>query len=246
MNITKKKTIKKYAFIAFLIIIIIVSLLLMVRYQVEGETNMPFQLKKIIVKSTIDAKNRESENLWDVELAQNNDIYIYIEQNDNYKHEESIKSIKLENIKTVNQNKIGTLSILLPTSNDVKTAYKESNVDYINKSIEYTGNSIDNMEKQEICNKGGVVAFRIANSNIGEYVSNEGTELSYNGTLLQKANINEEDLKVTVKMDLLVETVSSKKYKTTIDFELPAKTFGESGIVDKEITDFSDLVFKRI
>ena len=246
MNITKKKTIKKYAFIAFLIIIIIVSLLLMVRYQVEGETNMPFQLKKIIVKSTIDAKNRESENLWDVELAQNNDIYIYIEQNDNYKHEESIKSIKLENIKTVNQNKIGTLSILLPTSNDVKTAYKESNVDYLNKSIEYTGNSIDNMEKQEICNKGGVVAFRIANSNIGEYVSNEGTELSYNGTLLQKANINEEDLKVTVKMDLLVETVSSKKYKTTIDFELPAKTFGEAGIVDTEITDFSDLVFKRM
>lgn len=246
MNITKKKTIKKYAFIAFLIIIIIVSLLLMVRYQVEGETNMPFQLKKIIVKSTIDAKNRESENLWDVELAQNNDIYIYIEQNGNYKHEESIKSIKLENIKTVNQNKIGTLSILLPTSNDVKTAYKESNVDYLNKSIEYTGNSIDNMEKQEICNKGGVVAFRIANSNIGEYVSNEGTELSYNGTLLQKANINEEDLKVTVKMDLLVETVSSKKYKTTIDFELPAKTFGEAGIVDTEITDFSDLVFKRM
>lgn len=246
MTENKKRIIKKYGFISFLLIFIIISILLMVRYQVEGETNMPFKIEKIIIKSTIDAKNRESENLWDVGLAQNNDIYIYIEKNEERKKEENIKNIKLEDITITEKNKIGEISVLLPTSNDLKTLYKNSVDNYLNKTIEYTGNSIDSLEKQEICSKGGIVAFRVANNNIGEFVSNEGTELSYNGTLLQKANIKEEDLKLKIKMDICIETVSSKKYSSTIDFELPVDSFGESGIVDKTITDFSALVFKRI
>ena len=74
MNENKIKIIKKYGFIAFISIVIIISILLMVRYQVEGETNMPFELEQIVIKSTIYSKSRNSENTWDVELAQNNDI----------------------------------------------------------------------------------------------------------------------------------------------------------------------------
>lgn len=245
MNENKIKIIKKYGFIAFISIVIIISILLMVRYQVEGETNMPFELEQIVIKSTIYSKSRNSENTWDVELAQNNDIYIYIKENENYKKDETIKSVTLEKTSMGRENKIGTLSILLPTSNDIKTAYANSEVNYLNKTIEYTGNSIDNMEKQDICQKGGVVAFRIANSNIGEFVSNEGTELRYDGTLLQKANINEQDLKLEMDMDLIIETTSGKKYKTTITLELPPEDFGGNGVINKTITDFSDVVFKR-
>ena len=245
MNEEKKKILKRVGFAGFILVMIIISIFLMIKYEAEGEKNMPFELSKIIIQSSVDAENRKSEYRWDVNLEQNNDIYIYIEENENYKKDEEIKSVKLDNIKILDENKVGELKILIPTSNDIKTAYANSKEDYKEKEIEYTGNSIDNMQKQEICKKGGLVAFRNSNSNIGEFVSNEGNELSYDGTLLEKANINEEDLKIKLEMDLCIETISSKKYNTTIELEVPVEKFGESGIVSKTITDFSDLVFKR-
>ena len=72
----KKRILKKYIFISFLLIAISVSILLMVKYNVEGEKNLPLELNKIIIKSTINAQSNASENLWDLNLEQNNDIYI--------------------------------------------------------------------------------------------------------------------------------------------------------------------------
>ena len=93
----KKRILKKYIFISFLLIAISVSILLMVKYNVEGEKNLPLELNKIIIKSTINAQSNASENLWDLNLEQNNDIYIYFKKND--KVETKVESIKISNIK---------------------------------------------------------------------------------------------------------------------------------------------------
>lgn len=77
-NEVKKRIIKKYIFISFLLIAISVSILLMIKYNVEGEKNLPLELDKVIIKSSINAKSNQSENLWDLNLEQDNDIYIYI------------------------------------------------------------------------------------------------------------------------------------------------------------------------
>ena len=87
----KKRILKKYIFISFLLIAISVSILLMVKYNVEGEKNLPLELNKIIIKSTINAQSNASENLWDLNLEQNNDIYIYFKKND--KVETKVESI---------------------------------------------------------------------------------------------------------------------------------------------------------
>ena len=76
----KKRILKKYIFISFLLIAISVSVLLMVKYNVEGEKNLPLELEKIIVKSSINAISNQSENLWDLSLEQDNDIYIYFKK----------------------------------------------------------------------------------------------------------------------------------------------------------------------
>ena len=82
----KKRILKKYIFISFLLIAISVSILLMVKYNVEGEKNLPLELNKIIIKSTINAQSNASENLWDLNLEQNNDIYIYFKKNDKWQN----------------------------------------------------------------------------------------------------------------------------------------------------------------
>ena len=67
----KKRVLRKYIFISFLLIAIAISILLMIRYNVEGEQNMPFEISKIVIQSTLDAESKEeSENIWDLKLTQ--------------------------------------------------------------------------------------------------------------------------------------------------------------------------------
>ncbi len=242
---TKRKIIKKYLFLSFLIVTIAVAILLMLIYNEKGETNMPFQIEKIIIQSSLDAQSRKSDKLWDLSLSQNNDIFITIQSSKNNKEDIKIKKISIERMATINKKELGNIKILLPTSNDVKKIFEESKDDYSGKIIDYQATQVDDISKQEICRDGGMIALRISNQEIGEYISNEGTEIKYNSSLLEKAKINEEDLKFTLQMDLLIETTDNNKYKGTIELELPVNNFKESGKVDKEITDFSNVIFKR-
>ena len=96
MNDTKiNKLILKSAYITIIILIIAVIALIILKYNVEGEKNMPFKLSNIIVISSAEGY-QESENkeyIWDAEIYQKNDIYLNIEKNINYKETEIIKSI---------------------------------------------------------------------------------------------------------------------------------------------------------
>jgi len=242
----KKRILRKYIFIAFLLLITAIVILLMIKYNVEGEKNMPFKLSKIVVQSTIDTKSREGTgNLWDLELTQNNDIYIYIEKNKNIESESKLKSIKIKRTSPIVKPKKGQISVLLPTSNNINKIFLNSTENYLNKTIEYNANTSDNLEKQEICQDGGMIAFRISNQNIGEYISNEGDEIKYDKSLLEKAGIDESELKFTAEIDLVIELSEDEKYKGTISLELPTDTFENRGSITTEITDTSKIIFKR-
>lgn len=242
-NEVKKRIIKKYIFISFLLIAIAISILLMVKYNVEGEKNLPLELDKVIIKSSINAKSNQSENLWDLNLEQDNDIYIYFKKND--KVDQKIESIKIANMKIEKAKEIGNTEVLIPTSNNLKTCFKDSTQNYLDKEIEYSANTSDNMEKQEFCQDGGMIAFRISNKNLGTYISNEDTEIKYNGTLLEKAQINQEDIKLKATMDIILQVSEKEKYKGTLTIDLPAGEFKEKGVIDNQITDFSKIIFKR-
>ncbi|MBR3133679.1 MAG: hypothetical protein IKG42_06470 [Clostridia bacterium] len=248
MDENKVKTIKKYGFIAFIIIMIIIVIFLMVRYQVEGEKNVPYEISNIIIQGTIDGKSNQTENVFDIDLSQNNDIYIYLEKNDNYKKELEIKSVKIEDLEIVENNKLGDLKVLLPTENEVEAAFVKSEEDYLGKTIKYVGDIENNMKEQKISKKGGVVVFRISNSNIGHYVSNnieDGAIVEYS-KLIKELNINEKDLKFKVKMDIVIETSNDSKFKTTIELDLPTEDFGDNGVIQKKIKDCSDYIYKRV
>lgn len=241
----KKKVVKKYIFISFIIFAIVISILLTIKYNVEGDKEMPYVLSKISIRSALDGTNNQSENLWDINLSQINDVIVFISKNENVKSDEKIKSVKITNKFAEVTPKKGTIKMYLPTSNDVNKTYVNHSEDCISVDVEYIGNVFNNYESREIAEDGGFIAFRISNEDIANYVSNDDLEIAYNKSLLEKAQINEEEISFTFTFDLIIETTDGIKYKGTVKLDLPVGSFENSGIINQEITDFSKVIFKR-
>lgn len=81
----KQKLSKKIFNIVIIIVIIVAiiftALMMILNYKENGEKNMPFNISKISIISTVDGKDNEDQtNKWNLQVNQNNDIYIYIEK----------------------------------------------------------------------------------------------------------------------------------------------------------------------
>lgn len=240
----KKQALKKYIFLFIVTISIITSFLLMMKYDVEGEKELPFYLEKILIISTVDGKNEEKEGmLWNINLKQNNDIYFYIKKKEN--SEEILKSVTLENFEITKESQKGEIKILKPTG-DLNSLYTYSEENIIENGVTFVGATIDDIKNLEISNQGGLAAIRIYLDNLGIYTNNEDTEIAYDGGLLQKLNITEEDIVFSIKFDIILELQSDIKYKATKEIELPSEELIKKGNSNFEINDFSDLIFKRI
>ena len=59
---SKKQMIKLVIAITILIFVLVIVGILMIKYEVEGETNMPFKLSKVIVVGTVEGvENGDSD-----------------------------------------------------------------------------------------------------------------------------------------------------------------------------------------
>ena len=68
--------------VLIIVAIVFTAIMLILRYDEKGEENMPFDISKISVISSINAQDLEDDkNLWNKSVGQDNDIYIYIEKN---------------------------------------------------------------------------------------------------------------------------------------------------------------------
>ena len=95
----RKQTIKFYVAVTVLVLILIIIAIIMIKYEVEGEQNMPFKLSKIIVVSTAEGVEQQgTDKKWAFNIFQNNDIYFYIDKNNEYKSE---KQMYIEDRKSV-------------------------------------------------------------------------------------------------------------------------------------------------
>ena len=231
------------------VVIIIIAIILFVlgiillKYSVEGETNLPFNIKKLIIISSAEGIDKISEgNRWAFDINQNNDIYIYIEKNKNYGREEIIKSILIDSITIEKENK-ENIKFYRPNTEETGGVFSNKEENEI-QNIEYSGGMQTDLKNLNISNQGGVISFRYSNNKIAEYISNE-EEINHN-ELLKKAEVKEETLKSKLKFDLTIKLESGKEYKANILLEVPTEGIVEKGIVTKEITELNDIVFKRI
>lgn len=232
-----------------MIIVIIVAILcvagiLMLRYQVEGESNMPFKISKItIVESVEGLENQESPEKWNFKVNQNNDIYIYIEKNSGYGKTEIIESIEVKNININKVEESGELKLYKPVL-DEKRMFINATENEITE-ITYQGELESNIKEQKISNQGGIVAFRYAINNISQYISEQDEQIDHS-QLLKLTGIKEENLKTDLQFDIIINLTSGKKYQATINLDVPSNEIIEKGTVGVEITDLEDIIFKRI
>lgn len=240
---------KRMFHITMVIVIIIavsfIALVMAVKYDTSGETNMPFSITKISIISTVDGQNVEnSSNKWELQVSQNNDIYIYVEKNENYSKTEVIDNITIDNFQVLNKDVQDNIEFYKPSNNTVsvfenKDEYKVSNVEYI-------GDLTSNMQNMKISNQGGIVAFRCSNINIGTYISNEDDEIQYN-KLLSKLEVSNERLKEVVSFDMVIKLNSNVSFKATnIKLEIPVDDIVEKGTTSRDIVDLENVVFKRL
>ena len=108
------------------------------------------------------------------------------------------------------------------------------------------GGVIDDLKSLEISNNGGILGFRVAVEELGNYISNEDEEITYDGKLLSNLGINVSDILFDMSFDVIITTSENISFKGTIRLDMPIETVGEEGSSSKEITDFSNVVFKRI
>ena len=242
-NLTKTKSFHICMIIVIIVIILFVVGLLVLRYSVEGETNMPFDLSKIVIISTQEGVDDGQTNTrWSFDVHQSNDIYLYIDKNDGYDKTEIIKSVRVDNFQIEAKN-TDNIKLYKPDATEENLIFQYNDDDII-QSLEYTGDVESDLKNLKISNQGGIIAFRCSNNNVAKYQSDE-EEINHS-ELLKKAGVTEEDLKVNLTFQLTITLESGKEYQAEIKTELPTGNVIEEGSSSTEMTDLQDVVFKRI
>lgn len=215
-----------------IIAIIFIAMMLILNYDVNGETNMPFTLSKISIVSAVEGQDVEdANNKWNFNVNQNNDIYVYIEKNSGYNKQEIIASVKLDNFNIPTNPTVGEIKIYKPTVNDT-TLFQNLEENEVTELV-FEGRESTDMSNLQISNQGGVIGFRCANNNVGSFVSNDDEQINHN-ELLKKMNIDENSLKAEVSFDITIELTSGKKFKAeNVVVQIPNENIVEEGTIRK-------------
>lgn len=239
---------QKFFHVGVIIVIVVILLFILgfvvLRYHVEGETNMPFELSKVVIISSSEGTDREGgQTKWSFDVNQNNDIFFYLEKNKNYGKEEVIDQVVIENIKVEKSQEKGIIKFYRPEPNAEKKMFFNVETNEIEK-LEYQAELESDVKQLKISNQGGIIAFRYANNQVAEYHSDE-EEINHM-ELLKKAGVTEEELKAELTFDFIIKVKSGKEYKANMSLTMPVEGVVEKGTTSTEITDKKDFIFKRI
>ena len=241
--IASKKYFHVIVFITIVAIALFVLGIVVLKYNVEGETNMPFELTKITVVSSTEGIDVESpDTRWAFDVYQSNDIYLYIDKNENFGETKAIENVTIDNIQIESERK-DNIKIYKPDANEQNPLFKNTEENVVN-SVIYEGSMESIFKQLRVSNQGGLIAFRCSNDNLARYTSND--EIINHYELLKKAGIKEEQLKAKITFDLTIKIQEGNQYKAQIKLDLPIDNVIEQGATSREITDLKDFIFKRV
>lgn len=239
-----KKIFHVITVVIIVFVILCVAGILALRYQVVGESNLPFEITKITIVESVEGNAVQgTTEKWNLGVNQNNDIYVYIEKNSNYGKTEIIEEVQINNIVMDKQNEKGEVKLYKPVV-DEKRMFINATENEITE-ITYKGELESNIKEQKISNQGGIAAFRYAINNLSQYVSETDEQIDHS-QLLKLTNITQEDLQTKLLFDITIKLTSGKKYQATIDLDVPTDEIIEKGTVGKDITELDGIIFKRI
>lgn len=251
MKISLKKIVNSNIFhihiISMIVLIILITVgLIALRYYVEGEGAMPYEIEKISIISSSESVEIEDqeEAKWAYDISQVNDIYIYIKENedmnDNLKviEEAVITDFEIVSFNEVEQQ----IKIYKPDAeNEVKTFLNAEENEVSN--IIFKGDYESNMQELKVGYQGGMIGFRVSNNDIATMISDEATinHLEF----LKNSDVTNEELEVSVKFNLKIKLKEGATYIGNIELQMPVGDVIEEGITSIERTDIDSAIFKR-
>lgn len=239
----QKKIIKNALILLLGILIITTIIFLIIKYEIKGENNLPFKISNITLISATDGiKNEDTENKWNINLIQTNDIYFEIIKNPQYKNQEIIKNIIFENFEIIEKNQLGEIKfdIIKKDENGIR---KYNNL--FEGKVIYNGDKNTDLDFLQINNQGGIIAISANIDELGTYISNE-EEIKYDATLLKEKEIIEAQLKSKVQFDIIIELETGIKFRGTTQIEIPSQDLLTKGMSTTKITNENNIIFKRI
>ena len=239
----------KYILIVLLIIILLIITILIMT---NKKTDIPFEIKQIYITSTANGRYIDENNTenWNLNLFQNNDVYIkfgLVENMDKVdKKDAIIEQIFIENFNVIEKPNLGEISYYkLSEKEDTLFEYIDENI--VTDKLEFT--VVDqnaNIKNGQINKCEGQISMSIVNNNIAQYKSKKETELAFDGTLLDKAKIEPDDIKFKVSFDLVIITQKNRTYKTSLVFDLPTGNIQENGFELNQNVDITQSKFELV
>ena len=89
------------------------------------------------------------------------------------------------------------------------------------------------------------MTFSYVNSNIkSDYtITDISSPITYDGSLLQKCNVNLEDIQCSLSFDILITNNLDQDFKTTVSIDIPL-TSEDSSILDGNLTVKNDTTYQ--
>ena len=209
-----------------------------------------FTVDSITLFSSADAgyKTNTANNFTIQNLYQYTDIALFIKNtSDEDTLENTLKKVRIENIQFSNIPKLGEPNLYFKSIND----FAKSNITEGNKitdSFEFTISSSDEADLNTPTlynNLANPLTFSYVNSNIkSDYtITDVLSPITYDGSLLQKCNINLEDISCTLSFDIHITNNLDEEFKTTVSIDIPLssedKTIFDGNLTMKQDTNYT-------
>ena len=243
-EITNKKAFHVVIISLILIVLLFILGITILDYNENGESSMPFNISKITIISTSEGIDKPSDtNKWAFDINQNNDIFVYIKKNDGYGKTETIKDIILDNFKVSNLSE-ENMRVYKPDSTS-QIQILTNDPENVQTSLQYVAGTDSNFRNLQISNQGDKLAFRYSNEKVASYENNEETEINH-AELLKKTGITMDSIQGKLSFDITISLDSGKVFKANVSLDMPVGDIIENAQQSIDITDFSDVIFKRI
>ena len=186
-----------------------------------------FSIDKIVLFSSCDSKNKTSSqtNFTIENLYAYTDIAIFINNNsDEHTLENTLKSLKISNIKITQNQNIGQPNLYYKSINDfAKSNWTEDQTD-LSKPTLYN-------------NCANPITLSYINQNIKtDYTILDTTNpITYNGTLLKRCGVTLSSIKSSISFEISIENNKNEKFRTQVYIDIPYED-GEKTIYDGSLT----------
>ena len=218
----------------------------------EKNEKTVFSIDKIVFFSSCDSKNKTSsqtnftiENLYaytDIAIFLNNDN---LQENDTT--ENTLKNVKITNMKFTKQPELGTGNLYYKNVNDfAKSEINENNKIENELQFETTSASEADLSKPVLYNNcANPITLSYVNQNIKTDYTMTDTQnpITYNGKLLKRCGVSVKSINTSISFDIEIENNKNHKFRTTVYFDIPyeneEKSINDGSIVVENKTNFN-------